>query len=284
MKQYLFIFLITVLSACSYFKKGKLTDADIIAQVKDEYLYASDLESLTRGLKGQDSITTLKLYAEGWVRKKLLLQKAIDNIGEDDPGIARKIEDYRESLLLYEYEKALVNQKLDTVIKQQELVDWHEKLKLNFPLQNDVYQLFYIKLKSDAPDVDQARKWIMKTKDEEEERKLTGYIKEFATSSVMDKGMWYTKEYLVKNFPLSEYDVTTLSNSNNFKEIKTDEGQWFIRIGAQMKKDDPSPLEFVREQIVRAIIEKRRLLLIEKVYNKVYADCAKSKSYEVFVK
>lgn len=95
-------------------------DADVIARVNEEYLYASDLQSLTRGLKGQDSLSALKSYAENWVRKKLLLQKAIENIPEDDIGINKKVEDYREALLLYEYEKALINDKLDTTIRREE--------------------------------------------------------------------------------------------------------------------------------------------------------------------
>ncbi len=284
MKNIFIFFLIATLASCSFFKKKKNTYADVIARVNDEYLYASDIQSLTKGLKGKDSLDVLKNYAENWARKKLLLQKAIENIPEDDLGITKKVEDYRETLLLYEYEKALINQKLDTAIKQQELDAWYEKLKTDFPLEQDVYLLFFIKLKPDAPNLVDARKWIAKPKDEEDLRKLEGYCKEYATSYVTDNGMWYEEANVLKNFPVSQGDLSLLSSAKSFREYKTDEGSWFIKIGDVIKKGDPAPLEFIREQMVKAIIEKRRIKLVERVYDKIYQDGIKSKSFEVLVK
>jgi hypothetical protein len=281
----LFVFLLLVsVASCSFFKKKAKPDADVIARANEEYLYASDIQSITKGLKGQDSLDVLKSYAESWVRKKLLLQKAIENIPEDDLGITKKVEDYREALLLYEYEKALINQKLDTAIRPKELNDWYEKLKGDFPLENDVYQLCFIKLKKDAPDLDQARKWITKPKDEEDARKMEGYCKAYASSYTIDNGMWYEQPNVLSNFPLSQADVNALVSSGSYKEFKANDDTWFIKITGVMKKDEPSPLEFIREQIVRAIIEKRRLLLVEKVYNKIYQDGLQSKAFEVLVK
>ncbi len=273
-----------MLASCAFFKKKKQTDKDIIAVAGDEYLYASEVRPLTKGLKGKDSVTVLKNFAESWVRKKLLLQKAMDNISEDDAGITGKVEDYRESLILYEYEKALINRKLDTVIKPEELNTWYERLKSDFPLQEDVYMLFFIKFKKEAPDMDKVRKWVTKPKDEEDLRKLEGYAKEFATSYVMEQGMWYTKENIAKNFPLSENEINSLYGSKNFREFKEDDGTWFIKVTDVLKKDEPSPLEFIKEPIATAIIEKRRLQLVEKVYDKIYQDGLQSKSFEVFVK
>lgn len=284
MKNVIIFLLLASTSSCSWFKKKPDIDADVIARVNEEYLYASDLQSLTKGLKGQDSIDVLKGYAENWVRKKMLLQKAIENIPEDDIGIVKKVEDYRETLLLYEYEKALINQKLDTAIKQQELNKWYEQMKGDFPLTGNVYQVSFIKLKKDVPNLGDARKWIIKPKDEEDLHKLEGYCKEFASSYVLDGGIWYEEENVIKNFPVTAADVNSLNNSKTFKEYKTDEGSWFIKIGGVLKKDEPSPLEFVREKIVKAIIEKRRIQLIERVYNKIYQDGVQAKSFDILVK
>lgn len=252
--------------------------------MNDDYLLASDIPSITKGLKGRDSTEALKNYADNWVRKKLLLQKAEENIPEDDLGITKKVEEYRSSLLLYEYEKALINKKLDTTVTQKELDEWYDKLKGDFPLEKDVYLLYFIKLKKDARDMDNVRKWINKQDDEETARKLAGYCQEFATSTVLSDGIWYDKDNVTKNFPLTEYDIAMLSASKVFKEYKTESGSWFIKIGDVMKKDQPAPVEFIHDQLVKAIIEKRRIVLIEKIYDKIYQDGIKSKSFEILVK
>jgi hypothetical protein len=273
-----------LLASCSMFKKKKTSEVDAIARVNDEYLYASEIQSLTRGLKSEDSIEVLKSYAETWVRKKLLLKKAIDNIPEDDANVAKKLEDYRESLILYEYEKALINQKLDTIVRKEQLNEWYEKVKNDFPLEEDVFLLFFIKMKKDVPNLDQARKWIMKPKQEEDLQKLEGYCKEFASSYALDKGIWYEKATVLKNFPLNEYAINSLAGSTDFHEYKTEEGSWFIRVSDVLKENEPSPIEFIRDKIVKLIIEKRRLKLVEKTYEKIYQDGIKSKSFEVLVK
>jgi len=284
LKKILIFLLLAGLSSCSFFKKKKMADADAVARVNDEYLYASDIATLTKGYKGNDSIEVLKKYADTWIRKKLLLQKAKENISEDNPAIALKIEDYRETLLLYEYEKALINQKLDTVMRVDELNEWYERLNKDFPLEKDVFLVFFVKLKKEAPDLEQVRKWIKKPEDEESMRKLEGYSKEFASSYALNKGFWFERDIMLKNFPLNEYDLNLLAGSKGFHEFKSDEGSWFMRIGDILKKDQPAPLDFIRDKIERAIIEKRRLMLIEKLYDKIYRDGIKSKSFEVFVK
>ena len=284
MKNLLIITLLVSLSACSFFKKKKGAEKDAIARVSDDYLYASDIQGLTKCLKGKDSTSVLKNYADSWVRKKLLLQKAIENIPEDDISIAKKVEDYKASLLLYEYEKALINKKLDTTVTQKELDEWYDKLKADFPLEKDVYLVFFIRLKKDARDLENIRKWVNKQDDEETARKLDGYCQEFASTTVLNTGIWYDKEALLKNFPLTEYDVASMNGSKLFKEFKTESGNWFIKVGGVMKKDQPSPVEFIHDQLVKAIIEKRRLVLIEKIYDRIYEEGLKSKSVEIMVK
>ncbi|MBL0309065.1 MAG: hypothetical protein IPP77_05115 [Bacteroidetes bacterium] len=284
MKHALLIFSLVAMASCSFFNKKKVLDKDVIARVNEEYLYASDIQPITKGLKGKDSLDALKTFAESWARKKMLLEKARENISDDDIDIVKKVQDYKESLLLYEYEKAYIRQKLDTAITRPELEEWYEKLKSNFPLENDVYLILFIKFKKNIPDYEQARKWILKPKSEEDLFRLEGYCKEFANVYVLEKGMWYDKETLLKNFPLNESDINSLIASKDFKEFKAPEGNWFIRIVSVLKKEEPSPLELVQAPISRVIIEQRRMKLLERVYDKIYQDGLESQSIEILLK
>lgn len=284
-KKVVFIAMVMLLASCSLFKKKKVQDADVVARVNDEYLYASDLSNITKGLTGADSLTALKSYAESWTRKKLLLQKASENIEEDDLGISKKVEDYRESLLLYEYEKALINQKLDTNFTAQEMSAWYEKMKGDFTLQTDVYRVQFIRIDKNTEDIAKAKKWILNPKDEEETEKMKAFVKEFSQGySLDDGGMWYEKEKVLKNFPVSEGDVASLASSRKFKEFKEGDMLWFVRISEVLRKDEPAPLEFITDKIEKAIMEKRKMAMIDKIYNKIYQDGLNNKSLEIYVK
>lgn len=278
------LFLIVLLSGCSFFKKKVETDADVIARVNDELLYASDLQQLTRGLNSNDSLQVLRNYAETWVRKKLLLQKAKDNISEDDVSIARNIEDYKEVLLLHEYEKELIQQKLDTTVTAPQLAEWYEKMKQEFLLPEDVYQIYYINFDNDTLVNKQVRAWISKPQSEEDEVQLEAYCREFAIGYTLSSSLWFTEEVIMKKFPISKYELQLARSSGKFMEFKRSQQTLFLKIADSKRKDEPAPADFVREQIVKAIIEKRKLDLIERVYAKVYQDGIKGKNVEVFVK
>jgi len=284
MSRTLLLFLIVLLSGCSFFKKKVETDADVIARVNDELLYASDLQQLTKGLSSSDSLQVLKNYAETWVRKKLLLQKAKDNISEDDVSIARNIEDYKEVLLLHEYEKELIQQKLDTAVNAQQLQDWYDKMKQDFLLPEDVYQIYYINFEEDSLLTKQVRSWINKPQSEEDEVQLLSYCKEFATGFALSSALWLTEETMLKKFSLSHAELQQARSSAKFVEYKRSHQTLFLKVLDSRRKDEPAPEEFVREQLVKAIIEKRKLDLIDRVYNKVYQDGVKDKSVELFIK
>lgn len=278
------LFFIVLLSGCSFFSKKADSDADVIARVNEELLYASDLQQLTKGLSSEDSLQVLRSYAETWVRKKLLLQKAKDNISEDDVSIARNVEDYKEVLLLHEYEKELIQQKLDTTVTAQQLEDWYAKMKQEFLLPEDVYQIFYINFSTDSLVNKQVRNWITKPQSEEDEVQLEAYCKEFATSHTLATSLWFSEENMLKKFPLSKYELQQLKGSGKFMEFKRVSQVLFLKVVDAKLKDEPAPADFVREQLVKAIIEKRKLDLIERVYTKVYQDGIKEKTVEVFVK
>lgn len=278
------LFVIVLLSGCSLFSKKVDNDADVIARVNEELLYASDLQQLTKGLSSEDSLQVLRNYAETWVRKKLLLQKAKDNISEDDVSIARNVEDYKEVLLLHEYEKELIQQKLDTTVTTQQLEDWYAKMKQEFLLPEDVYQIFYINFSTDSLVNKQVHNWITKPQSEEDEVQLEAYCKEFATSHTLATSLWFSEENMLKKFPLSKYELQQLKGSGKFMEFKRVSQVLFLKVVDAKLKDEPAPADFVREQLVKAIIEKRKLDLIERVYTKVYQDGIKEKTVEVFVK
>lgn len=280
----LFILTVVVLSSCSYFKRSGNSGTVAVARVNDEYLYAYDISFVTKGMTSEDSLKALREYAETWVKKKLLLQKAKENIASDDVGIVKKVEDYREALLLYEYEKALLNQKLDTVVGTQEVSDWYEKMKQNFLLESDVYHLYFIKIKDNAPNLAEFKKLLLKPKDDEDMRKVEGYCREYATSYSLDEGMWYTQDNLLKNFPLSNYELSQLISTKKFSEIKREEGFWYLRIDDMKKQGEPSPVEFIQSDIEKIIIEKRKMKFIDKTYDRILGDGAKEKAYEIYLK
>ena len=79
---------------------------DPIAQVGPVYLERSELQAmLPSGLASADSMEVAKKRILSWVSHQVLLQKAMANLNEGaKQDIARQIDQYKESLIIYFYE------------------------------------------------------------------------------------------------------------------------------------------------------------------------------------
>lgn len=259
-------------------------EKDLIAKVGEEKLYASELSQITKGLSGKDSLMALKSYTDQWVRKKVLIGKALDNINESELNIEGLVNDYRESLILFEYEKELVYQKLDTTIKQDEFSNYYEKHKGGFDLPQDMFLVFYIKLPTDAPDLKEARKWILNPKDEEEKIMAEGYCKQFSSGYELSKGLWFNASSLEERFKVSAATASGMSGSDKFREFPTEDGLLYLKVPAMFRQGTTAPVDFVSEEIRKIILENRKSDLINNIYKKAYNDAIQSGNAEIFIR
>ncbi|MCS6933650.1 MAG: hypothetical protein NZM35_00685 [Chitinophagales bacterium] len=277
------LLLFTMAASCTFFQRKGVKDGDAIARVGNEYLYASDLENVTRHLHGADSIAALKQYAENWVRRRLLLQKAKEYIPEDEAGITRKLQEYREALLLYEYEREYITQKLDTAVTEQELQDWYERLKGDFELEKDVYRVNFVRLKPDAPDREQFKLWLLHAKTQEDTLKLNGYCRELSSGYNISEGLWYEEDKLLQLFPLSKFELQQLAANRKYQEFQRNDLLLYMRVNEVLRKGEPAPLDFIKDNLIKAILEKRKLKMLDKAYERIYREGLEKKEAEILL-
>lgn len=273
-----------LVSSCKYFKgKNPAQGEKVIARANDDYLYLSDISSLMKNVPKADSAAFIANYAESWVRRKLLLKKAEQNVPSDELGIDKKVEDYRQSLLLYEYEKGLINQKLNKAVGDDEINDFYEKNKAKFTLESDIYDVQYVQIHSNAQDLDKMRPIIIAPRTADDTLKRDGYCKAIATGYSFADNNWLASSAVLKQFPISP-DALKALTPGKFTEFKNNTDSYFLLVKSVRHMGDPSPLEFIRNQIKEVIVNKKKVILIQKIYDGIYQDAVKSGKCEVLVK
>jgi len=280
-----FVFALSVLSSCKYFTHKSPTQGEkVIARANDEYLYLSDLSAIIKNVPPQDSAAFIANYAESWVRRRLLLKKAEENVPSDELGIDKKVEDYRQSLLLYEYEKGLINQKLDKGVSDAEIEAFYEKNKEKFTLESDIYDIQYVQIHTNAQDLNKMRPIIITPHTADDTLKREGYCKAIATAYSFADDNWMASSAILKQFPITAADLKALSAQGKFTEFKNDRDSYFILVRSVRHTGDPSPLEFIRGQIKEVIVNKKKVVLIQRIYDGIYQEALKSGKCEVLVK
>ena len=153
------IFALIFLTSCSYFFKKKTER--ILARTYDDYLYESDLKGVIPiGVSPKDSTNLAKNFIDAWVRQKLLIRQAENNLTDQQLDFSTQLENYQNSLTIYEYEHELVNQKLDTIVSEEEIVNYYAVNQKNFLLKENIVQLQYVKLPLRSQNLNQLKKLL----------------------------------------------------------------------------------------------------------------------------
>ncbi|MEM9326463.1 MAG: peptidyl-prolyl cis-trans isomerase, partial [Bacteroidota bacterium] len=78
------------------------SDSTPVARANEDFLYPEDLEGLIpAGLTGEDSVGLVEKYAQDWVRKQLMIARALGEIQYNEAEIERKVLDYKYSLIVH---------------------------------------------------------------------------------------------------------------------------------------------------------------------------------------
>lgn len=276
-KKALLLFLVLGLFSCNFFKQD--TDK-LLVTVYGDKLYFSDIQDLiSPGLRSEDSLKLVQAICEKWAKEQLLVQKAKINLPLVLQDVQAQVESYENSLLIYSYQKELLNQKLDTIVNDDEIESYYEKNKENFILNDAVVRVNYIKLKKEVPYLWKVQR-LFKKEDEESKLSLEDYCYQFADDYYLDDS-WLSVDDIFKVLP----DSYTSRNLHKGKSIEfaDDDYYYFLHVKKYISKGSVSPLEMVSNQIHSIIINKRKIDFLKHVEMDLYQN-ALAKNYVQYEK
>ncbi len=253
-----------------------------IAKVHDKYLYKSDIENLfTNNLSKDDSVVIVRNYINDWVKRQLLLEKAELNLSIDNKEIERQIEDYRSSLLIFKYKQELINQKLDTIVTDQEVEEYYNEYSGNFILNHNIVKVLYLKISKEAPEIEKVR-WWYKSNSEENKTRLEDYCYQYATKFDNFNDEWLPFNNLLKELPTNIEDQERFLRYQKYIETEDDLFHYFVKINEYKLKSTIQPLEYAKEKIKSIILNKRKFTFIEELENSVYNDALNHNQFVIY--
>lgn len=278
--KFSFLFLIIVIASCN--KPGFNNSDRAIARVYDSYLYASDLALLLPdGTKPADSIELVKSYVDNWIKNQILLYQAEKNLTIEQKNFSRQLSDYRNSLIIYRYETELINQNLDTLIKDQEIEEYYYKNLKNFQLKENIVQAVYVKISSDSPKLRKVIQYAKSDRDRDRdslEFNCSLYAEDY---EIIDEG-WITFNDILERLPIEVYNQESYLRNNNFIQLNEDSYTYLVNILDYRLSESISPLAQEYENIRSIILNSRKKLLIKQMQQKIYNEAANNKEFEYY--
>ncbi|MCX6273524.1 MAG: hypothetical protein NTU44_20335 [Bacteroidetes bacterium] len=282
MKVYLLFFLAAffLLVSC---QKGKRSGSEHpLARVHDIFLYESDLAGVVLpGTPSKDSIDIVKNFIQNWIRQKLVVYQAENNLNRNQKDFAKELEEYRNSLIVYRYESRLIKEKLDTVVTQKQIEDYYNQNQGNFELKDNIVRVLYVKLKVKDPSI-QKIKSLLRSDKPADRQKLTQLAAANAVNSYLDDKSWLFFNDLLKEIPIKTYDQEDYLQNHRMIEFSDDSFTYLINIVEFKIKEGLSPLSLEMDNIKNILINKRKTKLVNDMENDVYNQALKNKDFETF--
>ncbi len=256
----------------------------LVAKIGDRELHWDDLtEMIPDNTSPEDSVKLAESYIENWLREQSVVALAEYTLGEDQEQMEVLIENYRQSLLTYNFEQQWVQQHLDTNVGDQEIEAYYTANESNFELKDYILKVKFCALNSDNKQLAALKKVFTSSKPEDFV-KWQKLCVETGASSYYSEDNWLRWDELIQQIPLEVYDVEAFLRKSKFIEFSKDNNTYYLSILEYKLRGGVSPLSFERNKIKSMILNKRKIDLLLKMREDVYNQAMQDKKIELYYK
>ncbi len=245
---------LTIFSACK-----NSESKDVIAEYKGSQLLKSEIPSELFDEKNSgDSSARLKQFVEKWIENQIIVQAAEETLSDEEKNKEKLINDYRNSLLVFEYHQKMAQNQMDTSVSEQEIQNYFNDNLGNYLLRKNIVKIKYLKISKTVADVNKIKKLIQNSS-KENDALLLKYAEDKADNFYLDSN-WLFLDDITKEIPLNEnYNQQRFLANNKYIQLEENNILYILYIIDFKIKNSVSPIEFEKEKIKDILLYQRKL-------------------------
>ena len=260
----------------------ELFKGEVVARVGDHRLHRTQLESyIPAGVSSEDSTRLAQQYIRAWAEELLLLDMADEQLSKEEKDVTEELESYRRALLKYRYEQLYINQRLDTLVTEEEISEYYKANPERFILERPVVKARYMIIPADSHSLRELRSKMASEDgqdlEEAESLAFTAAIK-YADSS----DTWMDIITLAQELG-TDYQTLSASIKNQFAELPDDSGNLRIAYIADIVlQGKTAPEEYCTERIRDIILNTRKHNLTVNLEESLLDEALKNNNFVIY--
>jgi hypothetical protein len=277
----LFLCSLSLLVACNKSEKPVTEQGKTIAKVNGTVLTDKAIEHIVpAGMTGPDSIAFLQNYVSKWAYNEEFYQQAVNYLSEEEQDINKELENYKKELISYRFEIKLINDKLDTIVSDDEIETYYNANPENFLLKNNIVKVLYVKTPVSIPNLEKFKKLCYSTNPKDAEQ-LKALCIQYANNYYMNDNTWLMFDDLKKEMTqLNDVPEYTVQKGKTF-EFTDVASFYFLKILDVKSKNTLSPMNFEKNNIKNMLINQRKQKLINAIKKDFFDKAKSSKELEI---
>jgi len=254
-----------------------------VAEVGKVILYYDEMPKIIQhGNNDADSTALIQNYINKWAKRQLLLKKAEENLSPAlKAEIDKQLEETRSNLVIYQYQRQMIQEKLDTVLTDDELENYYTSNQNSFILGSNIVKALFIKLPVETPELSKI-KLLARSNDQKDLQQLESYCYQFAEKFDDFNEEWVSMDKLSVELPQSIENEENFLKRNTFFETSDSTSTYLVSIRDFRLRSSLAPFEYVKVDIKRIIWNTRRFEFIQSLENGIYNEALKENSFKIY--
>lgn len=274
MRIYFFIFALFLLSVSC--KKTVLQSENDLVRVGNKVLTRGELENfMPKDVYGADSALLADAFIKNWVDNQLLYNVAQKNIPDLD-DINRKVEQYKQDLIIHQYRMKLVNERLSEDLSDEEVQAYYDAHTSDLLLEEPLYKGVFLKVRKNSPNIASLRKWIRQVTPENLEN-IEKYVIKHSIGYKYSTDQWLTEGEITPYV----LDPLRLQEGKPF-EVSDEEFYYFYNLTDMRKKGSAMPADYADSFIRETLLKQKASDMLEEQKQELYDKAVSSKNVEFY--
>lgn len=261
---------------------NEMLRGEAVAKVGNHVLHRSELESyIPAGVSADDSIGLARQYINAWAEDLLLLEMAEEQLSPAEKDVKKELEEYRRTLLKYRYEQLYIDQRLDTLITEEELVRYYNDNQDRFRLDRPLIKARYMVINKDAKSLNTLKK-KMSSDDETQVWEADSLGAYTAIKYADASDTWLDAITLAQELG-TDYRSLVGSIKNQWAQV--DDGSGVLRIAyivSMVAEGKNAPLESCTERIRDLILSSRKHRLEGELEKDLLEDARRNQKFVIY--
>lgn len=273
---------LTLILAISCNKSSLKDNSRPLVKVFDKNLYYEDVKNMIpKGLNKEDSVAILETYINNWVQEQLMIHYANIYLKDEKQDIEKKVNDYRNNLLISEFSDVLITKNLDSNFTLEAISQYYDKHTDEFELEQTIIQGFFVRLPVKVDSLSQVRSILIQTEESDLDNILNycthhnGFFEDFSQN-------WQILAEEFMKLPLSIDATNTLVKNQHIFEAKDSNYYYFIKVFNYKLAGDQAPLEFVTPKITKILLKNQGDRIVETFKQEKFNEALKNNQIEFY--
>ena len=282
------VFLIALLAtSCQLVHRVTDTAAElfgepVIARVGDHKLLKSDLAAyIPAGVSPEDSLALARQFINAWAEELLLVDMAEERLSREEKDVSRELEEYRRTLLKYRYEERYINERLDTLISDEEVRNYYAEHTDKFIVDRPLLKTRYMVIPADSRSL-KTIKGLMSSDDALDAIAADSLAFTAALRYVDSSDSWMDAILLARELGTDEVAMMK-ALKNRFIEMPDDAGNLRVAYVVDIvQKGSPAPLEYCAQHIRDILLSARKHELVAGLERDLLKDARTKEKFVIY--